>query len=295
VFDDDFDGSDLNTAVWTPHYLPEWSSRVATAATYSVHDGALRLSITPAQGRWLPDEHEPPLRVSGVQSGSRSGPIGSTDGQQPWRPGAVVREQQPPFRGWLPDHGTLAMRAQMTLSPRSMAAWWLVGWEQDPTECAEICVFEVFGDAVVAGDSAAIGCGLHAFRDLRVREDFAAPRVNIDIAEFHRYAVDWTDTEVRFTVDGEPLRSCTGPPTYPMQSMIAVFDFPDRSIGGDDGLVPELVVDRVWATSDRARTASTGAAAHPLRSIRPESPPQIGAPHERPGRTGGRPGCRSRW
>lgn len=39
---------------------------------------------------------------------------------------------------------------------------------------------EVFGDAVDPGRSAAVGMGLHAFRDPRVVEDFAAPRVPID-------------------------------------------------------------------------------------------------------------------
>ena len=34
TFADDFDGPDLDTAVWVPHYLPQWSSRAATAAAY---------------------------------------------------------------------------------------------------------------------------------------------------------------------------------------------------------------------------------------------------------------------
>jgi hypothetical protein len=36
-----------------------------------------------------------------------------------------------------------------------------------------------------------------------------------------------------------------------MQTMLAVFDFPDRSVGADDQLVPELVVDRLaWSPHD---------------------------------------------
>jgi hypothetical protein len=67
--------------------------------------------------------------------------------------------------------------------------------------------------------------------------------VAIDVAEFHTYAVDWRADAVEFSVDGMSIRSCPQPPTYPMQSMLAVFDFPDRSTGDDDHLVPELVVD----------------------------------------------------
>ena len=32
-FSDHFDGTDLDTDVWVPHYLPHWSSRAASAAT----------------------------------------------------------------------------------------------------------------------------------------------------------------------------------------------------------------------------------------------------------------------
>ena len=245
AFRDDFDGTDLDRAVWLPHDLPAWSSRAATAATYEVRDSSLHLSIPPSQGRWLPGEHEPPLRVSGIQSGNFSGPVGSTVGQQPWRPGAVVREQQDTFWGWTPESGRLEMRARAEVTPRSMVAWWMVGLEDSPERCAEICVFEIFGDAVERGCSAAVGMGLHAFRDPHAPEDFAAVRLPIDVAEFHTYAVDRTAERVEFSVDGTVVRSCSRPPTYPMQLMVAVFDFPDRSTGADDDAVPRLVVDHV--------------------------------------------------
>jgi hypothetical protein len=47
MFDEGFQGNALDTAVWTPSYLPAWSSRAEASATYEVSDGALRLSIPP--------------------------------------------------------------------------------------------------------------------------------------------------------------------------------------------------------------------------------------------------------
>jgi hypothetical protein len=242
VFEDHFDEPALDRSVWLPHYLPAWSSREATAATYDIRDSCLHLSIPPDQGLWLPDDHQPALRVSGIQSGNFSGPVGGTVGQQPYRDGAVVREQQEPFWGWTPDHGHLEMRARGVVTPRSMVAWWMVGLEDSPERCAEICVTEMFGDAVEPG-STAVGMGLHAFRDPGVTEDFEVVRLPIDLADFHTYAVDWTSERVDFFVDGDLVRSCSQPPTYPMQMMIAVFDFPERSSGDDADAVPELVVD----------------------------------------------------
>ena len=243
VFSDDFRSPGLDPAVWLPHYLPAWSSRAATAATYEVADSCLRLFIPPEQGLWMPGEHTPPLRVSGIQSGNFSGPVGSTVGQQPWRDGLTVREAQETFWGWTPQGGYLEMRARAVITPRSMVGWWMSGLEDQPDRCAEILVMEIFGDAVEPGRSAEVGMGLRAFRDPKVTGDFAAPRVAIDVADWHTYAVDWTAERVDFLVDGDPVRSCTGPPRYPVQMMVAVFDFPDRSIGDDADAVPELVVD----------------------------------------------------
>jgi hypothetical protein len=243
VFEDHFDGPTLDTEVWVPHYLPAWSSRAATAAAYDIRDSCLILSIPPEQGLWLAGNHTPPLRVSGIQSGNFSGPVGSTIGQQPWREGATVREEQETFWGWTPDHGYLEMRAYGVVTQRSMIAWWMVGLEDAPNRCAEICVAEMFGDAVERGRSTAVGMGLHPFRDPTIAEDFQAVRLPIDLAEFHTFAVDWRHDSVDFRVDGELIRSCSQSPTYPMQMMIAVFDFPDRSAGNDSHAVPALIVD----------------------------------------------------
>ncbi|MGY1814009.1 glycoside hydrolase family 16 protein [Blastococcus sp. SYSU D00820] len=242
AFDDSFDSPGLDPDVWVPAYLPQWSSRAAAAAAYEVAGSCLRLRLPEEHPLWCPDDH-PPLRVSGVQSGVFSGPVGSTIGQQPVRPGAVVREEQPAMWGWTPRYGRLEMRARATLTPRSMAAWWLVGLEDRPERCAEICVMEVFGDALDADPSAAVGMGTHPFRDPRMVEDFAAPRLPIDVAQFHTYAVDWRPDGAVFLVDGEPVRTVAVTPDYPMQTMLAVFDFPEKAVPGEPYVEPELVVD----------------------------------------------------
>ena len=74
--------------------------------------------------------------------------------------------------------------------------------------------------------------GLHPFRDSEVREDFEAVRLPLDLAEFHTYACDWSSDRVDYLVDGTLVRRVQGPPRYPLQLMLAVFDFPTvRSAG----------------------------------------------------------------
>jgi hypothetical protein len=67
------------------------------------------------------------------------------------------------------------------------------------------------------------------------------------VATFHDYAVRWGPEGAVFTLDGQEVRRCDRSPDYPLQMMLAVFDFPDWSTGDDDHLVPELVVDRIWS------------------------------------------------
>ena len=246
-FTDDFDAAGLDTGTWIASYLPMWSSRAASAATYAVESSELRLTIPPEHGLWCAGDHEP-LRVSGLQSGVFSGPVGSTIGQQPFRDGVVVREFQPHQWGWTPRYGLLEVRARMELSPRSMAAVWMVGLEDEPTRCAEICIFEVFGEALRVeerGPTAAVGMGVHPFRDPAITDEFAAERVAIDVTEFHVYAADWRPGRVDFLIDGEPVKSVQQAPDYPMQMMVAVFDFPDRAAEAPPDHVPQLAVDWV--------------------------------------------------
>jgi hypothetical protein len=243
-FLDHFEGAELDAEVWIAHYLPQWSSRAQSAATYAVADSELRLTIPTDQGVWCAGDHEPPLRVSGVQSGVFSGEVGSTIGQQPFRDGLVVREHQPAQWGWTPEHGVLEVRARMDLSPRSMASVWMIGLEDRPERCGEICVFEVFGDA-----PAAIGMGIKRIRDPSLTQDFEAPTLAIDVSEHHVYAADWRPGRVDFLVDGAHVRTVEQDPAYPLQMMVAVFDFPEHERAAEHaGHIPLLAVDYVSGT-----------------------------------------------
>ncbi len=241
--DEHFRGDSLDESVWVPYYLPHWSSRAASAATYTVGGGELRLSIPPSQGLWAAGIHPTPLRVSCVQTATFSGPVGSTIGGQPFLDNQVVREEQGTFWGYTPHYGHVEARMRAVVSPGSMVAFWMAGIEDRPERSGEICVMEVFGDAVTPA-GADVGIGLHRFRDPALTEEWSAIPLQIDIAEFHTYAVDWRPGTLKFTVDGEVVKRVAQAPDYPVQLEIGVFDFPDRGPAGD--VVPELVVSHVY-------------------------------------------------
>jgi hypothetical protein len=248
--DDAFTGPELDRSVWLPHYLPHWSSRVASAATYEVGEQGLRLRIPPEQGLWCADRHGVPMRVSCLQSGEFAGPVGSTVGQQPFADGLTVTEEQPTFRGHTPLYGTLAVTMRATITRRSMVAFWLSGFEDRPERSGEICVAEIFGDQL-HGDVTEVGMGVHRFRDPRLREEFATEPLHIDPAVEHTYAVDWRPGSLSFAVDGETVRRHDQAPDYPVQLMLGVFDFPDKDPDESVpvGSVPELIVTRVRSSA----------------------------------------------
>ena len=254
-FRDDFSGPGLDTEVWVPHYLPAWSSRAHSAAAFELGDGGLRLFVPPGMGRWCEATHDGALRVSGIQSGNRSGPVGSNDGQQRFRDDLVVTEAQPTTRGWLPSNGRVEITCRMTLSSRSMAAMWLSGFEERAEDSGELCVVEIFGRSV-EGASAEVGVGVKALYDPRLTEDFVDPRLPIDITDLHTYAVEWGEGTSSFFVDDEIVHRSPQSPKYPMQVMVAVFDFPEWSIGDDDRLTPELVVRSIAGATDAGPSVS---------------------------------------
>jgi hypothetical protein len=91
--------------------------------------------------------------------------------------------------------------------------------------------------------------GLHPFRDPAISDEFEAPRVEIDIAEPHVYAADWRPGRVDFLIDGRHVKTVDQAPDYPMQMIVAVFDFPAKAASAPPDHTPELAVDYVRGAS----------------------------------------------
>lgn len=223
--EDDFGAGSLNDGLWIPHYLPQWSSRSASATRYSLRDGELRLTIEAGQPPWCP-EFDGWVRASSLQTGLFSGPLGSDIGQCHFRSGLVVREEQANVALYTPRYGLFEMRARAIDDPSNMVALWMIGYEDRPERSAEICVFEIFGRNVKAS-RAAIGMGVHPFGDPAIRDDFTPEDVAIDVREFHRYAAEWKPGYVAFYVDDRLIKVVDQSPAYPMQFMVGIYEFAD--------------------------------------------------------------------
>jgi Glycosyl hydrolases family 16 len=238
-----FEGPELDRARWLPSYLPQWSSRVRAAARYELAGGLLRLRIDEDQEPWCPDLDDGVV-VSSLQTGVFAGPLGSAVGQHRFHPDARVREEQEAASLYTPRYARLEARLRVCEDPSAMAAFWLIGYEDEPERSAEICVCEIFGRDVHA-DRAVVGIGLHPFGDPRIVDDFERCELPLDAREFHVYAADWSPDGVVFSVDGDVVKQSDQSPDYPMQLMLGIYEFRGEG-GGVRGRYPkELVVDYV--------------------------------------------------
>src|SRR3954451_4009419 len=113
-----FKGEQLDEAVWTPAYLPAWSSAREAAATYEVIGEGLRLTIPPEQPLWCPDLHDEPLRVSAVQSGTWSGLFPNSRMRQCCRKASSPQGRTPTFEGRCTHNRRCLARARLALSIR---------------------------------------------------------------------------------------------------------------------------------------------------------------------------------
>lgn len=223
-FAEDFVGPDLDPSSWLPFYLPQWTCRAESLARYEFVEGGIDLCIEADQPPWSP-ELNGDMRVSNLQTGVRSGPVGSSSGQHPFAEGLVVRELQESQRLFLQHRGVIEIRMRANPDPEILVALWMIGFEEQPYESAEICVAEIFGRNVEP-DRARIGMGIHPFADPDIVDDFVEVELAINALEAHDYAVEWTEDRVTWFVDGEAVRTVWQSPSYAMQLMLNIYEFP---------------------------------------------------------------------
>jgi hypothetical protein len=237
--DETFERPQLDDRLWLPNYLPHWSSRAATRARYDVGGGELRLRIDADQPPWNA-EKDGWIRTSGLQTGQFSGPVGSRHGQLQFTEGLVVRENVPVEALYTPTYGLIEVRLAAIADPADMIALWMIGFEDEPERSGEICICEIFGRDVTE-TTARVGMGIHPWADPALEDDFEQVALELDAREPHWYAAEWLPGRVRFFVDEQLVKVVDEAPTYPMQSMLTLYEFGE----GPDPLSPPEAYPKV--------------------------------------------------
>ncbi len=237
--DETFTGPGLDERRWWPYYTPHWASRDSAAARWSIGAEGLELRIDADTEPWAP-ALDGDLRVSHLQTGQFSGAPASGVGQHRFRPGLVVREEQPEKRLWLVRHGVIEVRLAGIRHPDVMVAFWPIGFEERPQECGELCIAEIFGSELDDGGGW-VGVGVKPQNDSRLHEDFEKIRVDGDLTDFHDYAVEWTAERARFFIDGRWVKTVNQTLDYPVQLMLDLYEFPRADGSRDSAALPHVL------------------------------------------------------
>lgn len=250
VLDERFDEGVLDEKTWWPFYTPHWSSRERSAARYSIGPAGLELRIDAETEPWAPDV-DGEVRVSHLQTGQFSGPLGSNAGQHRFRTGLAVREAQPERRLHLPRYGVIEVRMAAVRHPDAMVAFWPIGFEDRPDDCGEICVAEIFGSDL-DDDGGWVGVGVKQQNDPRLRTEFEKVRVDGDLTAMHDYAVEWTPDRLHFFIDHRWVKTVEQSIDYPVQLMLDLYELPRVDGERDIAALPHVLrVERVRTFDQR--------------------------------------------
>lgn len=256
--DETFEGPGLDERLWLPYYLPHWGSRAATRARFDVGGGELRLRIDADQPPWNPDK-DGGIRVSALQTGQFSGPVGSRIGQLQFTDALVVQEAPPVEALYTPTFGLVEVCLRAIADPSNMVGLWMIGFEDEPQRSGEICVCEIFGRDVTPA-TARVGMGIHPWADPALHDDFEQVSLDVDAREPHWYAAEWRPGRTTFFVDERPVKVVDQAPAYPMQVMLTLYEFAD---GVEPAAKPDAYPKVAVVERFRGWRPVTGPAARP--------------------------------
>jgi hypothetical protein len=222
--EDDFSASTLRRELWIDHYLPHWTIPERSQARYTLDgESGLRLLIEHDQLDWRPEDA--PLRVSNLQTGVFSGPLGSERGTHRHRPdGLDVRTPTSERLLWAPTSGRIEVTVSASIDEGCMLAVWLVGAETVSTDhSGEICVFEIDASAI-GSDAASVRSGIKAHGDPALVTEMVEAVLPFDASRPHTWTAVWGPAGTVIACEGTVVMSSAAAPDYPMVLMVDLFE-----------------------------------------------------------------------
>lgn len=99
----------------------------------------------------------------------------------------------------------------------------MIGFENNPQNSAEICIFELKGGNI-GESSAKIGYGIHPFNDNSISDEFYEEEFNINVSDWNIYGVEWLQNKINFYINNNLVKTIYQSPQYEMQLMLNIYD-----------------------------------------------------------------------
>ena len=196
-------------------------------AKYELSNGYLKLKITKDQVPWC-EEFNGLIKCSSFQTGVYAGSLNSSVGQHKFNPACVVREEQPTVRLYTPKFGYFEIRARAAIGANNVAAFWMIGFEDQPENSGEICIMEVKGKHVTK-NKLINGHGIRKFQDPFLTDEFYDDQFSLDASKFNIYAAEWCEDKVEFFINNKKVRTIRQSPNYEMQFMLNIYELPNEN------------------------------------------------------------------
>ncbi len=217
--DDEFNGADLNQQLWFPYYLPHWSTRELTKANYALQNGSLVLKITPEMQPWDPVKDAGTV-ISGIQTGEK-------DWLHRWTNYSAVNHHEDTVQNFLQKYGYFEIRAKVQKGSGIHSAWWMIGFQQDQNQAtgentmnAEMDIFEILGKTP-SSDL----INLHPWSDSTLSSSSNTVAAGADLSQdFHVYGFEWDETNMKFYVDNQLVKTINQSPNYPMMTLLGLYE-----------------------------------------------------------------------
>lgn len=239
VFDEEFDGNELDSEKWLPQYFPHATDTPeGCVAKYKIDDGILNLYI---------DESSPQygwhtiMRASCIQTFEKN----------LLHPGAgeFNRTEVEPFEGFATKYGYFEMRAKLPdIKEGGHIAWWLIGTQDDAlpdgsgsVQTGEIDILENLFESINT-----FSPKVHPWTDSKIKSFRKDIEMHGNYSEaFHIYGMDWTPKGIKFYIDGHKIAETKDSPDYRMCMFLGIYTNCDFS-GMDNGIYPkEFLIDYV--------------------------------------------------
>ncbi|RQN08808.1 hypothetical protein EHW97_05600 [Aeromicrobium camelliae] len=215
----------MSSKLWVPSYLPHWTTPERARARYALLRPGIELRIDADQRDWRPEDA--PLRVSNLQTGVYSGPVGSAIGTHRHRADLEVRTETRQQLLFAPSRGRVDITLAASRGSNCMVAAWLIGTEHlSARDSGEICILEIDADAI--GPATRVRSGIKAHHDPRMTTDMAEVIVPVDASQPHTWTAIWGHGETVIGCDGRLLRRIAQAPDYPLFLMIDLFEIGPR-------------------------------------------------------------------
>lgn len=204
---DEFEGTTLNTNLWSPFYLESRTEKDRAAAHYELRQGTLVLYVDGSTKGYFKDGPAV-MTVSGLQTGDRTRLHKDTD---------PVHHEIPTKLNYAPRYGYFEIRARLPAGAQT--AFWTVGIKDEPRHAGEIDIFESFGN-----QPSRLKYVLHTWGDKTLTYQHQEPELDFDSTrEFHIYALDWQEHACVLYIDNRPVMSMPQAPQYPSLFLLTLY------------------------------------------------------------------------